>query len=70
MPIYEYRCEGCGERFEERLTAADRSPACSACGSRSVSRLWSPFATAWKPGNVNWHRLGGSWGEKPAKSAF
>ncbi len=58
MPIYEYRCSECGERFEELVRGSGDEPtACRACGSSEVARVYSPFATEWKPGNVNWHRL-------------
>jgi putative FmdB family regulatory protein len=40
MPIYEFECEECGARFEE-LIAADRTAACSACGSEQTRRLYS-----------------------------
>jgi putative FmdB family regulatory protein len=71
MPIYEYRCEACGARFDEYLsTPSAPPPHCGACGSADVGRLWSSFATEWKPSNVNWHRVGGRWGEKPPKRVF
>ena len=58
MPVYEYRCDECGERFEELVSAASaKAHRCPKCGSVSVTRLYSPFATEWKPGNVDWHRL-------------
>jgi putative FmdB family regulatory protein len=58
VPIYEYRCAACEERFEELVRASSEEPsACPACGSSEVARVYSPFATEWKPGNVNWHRL-------------
>jgi len=44
MPIYEYRCTGCGERFEELVRAADPAAACAGCGSGEVQRLLSGFA--------------------------
>ena len=40
MPIYEFECEGCGERFEE-LVAADGGVACPGCGSERTRRLLS-----------------------------
>lgn len=41
MPIYEFECEQCGERFEE-LVAADAAPvACAKCGSERTRRLMS-----------------------------
>ena len=70
MPIYEYRCEACESRFEEYLsTSTAPAPACPSCASREVSRVYSPFATEWRPSIVNWHRLG-SWGAKPPKKVF
>ncbi len=47
MPIYEYECRGCNERFEllTSRTAAEnaKSPRCVACGSRRTRRLMSTF---------------------------
>lgn len=40
MPIYEFECEGCGERFEE-LVGAEATAACPACGSERTRRLLS-----------------------------
>lgn len=57
MPIYEYRCTACDERFEELVPAGGEPPECAKCGSREVERLFSSFATEWKPSNVNWHRV-------------
>ncbi len=44
MPIYEYRCEPCGERFEELVRASDPEVACPGCGGADVQRLLSSFA--------------------------
>jgi putative FmdB family regulatory protein len=46
MPVYEYTCRQCGGLFEKLLPvhARDQLPACPACGSRSVSKLFSTFA--------------------------
>ncbi len=58
MPIYEYRCKGCGERFEELVSASAKSaPPCPACGTRGAKRLYSMFATEWFPPNVSWHKM-------------
>jgi len=48
MPLYEYRCEKCGESFEKlrRMTDADQAIACPRCDSEEVVRLLSNFATA------------------------
>jgi putative FmdB family regulatory protein len=48
MPIYEYRCAGCGRKaslFFRSIAAVDDNPACPHCGqqqlSRRMSRVWS-----------------------------
>ncbi|MCW5976605.1 MAG: zinc ribbon domain-containing protein [Bryobacteraceae bacterium] len=48
MPIYEYRCEGCGRKvtiFVRRM-GADEGVACPRCGSQKLERLFSRFAMA------------------------
>jgi len=46
MPIYEYRCSGCGERFDRfvRTAAESREIACPACSSSCVDKVPSTFA--------------------------
>jgi putative FmdB family regulatory protein len=62
MPIYEYRCGSCEQRFEELLASSTGpSPPCPACGASEVTRVYSHFATEWKPSLVNWHRMPGKW---------
>ncbi len=45
MPIFEYRCEECGNRFDAFFRRAEeaeeKSPACGRCGSSRVKRLFS-----------------------------
>ena len=46
MPTYEYRCESCGETFEERESIAEHDtakPKCPKCGSENVTRAISAF---------------------------
>jgi putative FmdB family regulatory protein len=45
MPIYEYRCEECDERFEVfvRSSAQQAAPTCPKCGSGKVQRAISVF---------------------------
>ena len=47
MPLYEYRCEKCGLRFEKlrRMQDADEGVGCPQCESQAVERLLSSFAT-------------------------
>ncbi|MFH1151436.1 MAG: zinc ribbon domain-containing protein [Actinomycetota bacterium] len=42
MPIYEYRCKGCGCRFE-KLVRADEKVRCPECGKGSLDKLFSVF---------------------------
>lgn len=45
MPIYEYRCGGCGRKVSLLVRAASTSPlACPRCGSGELTRLFSTFA--------------------------
>jgi putative FmdB family regulatory protein len=46
VPLYEYRCSGCGKKFAQLIgvTADSKEPQCKYCGSREVARLISRFA--------------------------
>lgn len=58
MPIYEFACKQCEKRFEELISVfREQKIVCPECGSRKVERLFSTFATEWKPSIVNWHRV-------------
>ncbi|WP_430699111.1 FmdB family zinc ribbon protein [Rubrivivax gelatinosus] len=43
MPIYEYACQDCGQRFET-LVRSDTVPACPQCQSTSLEKQLSVFA--------------------------
>ena len=43
MPLYDFHCRSCGERFEAQV-AYGESPSCPACGAEDCERLLSPFA--------------------------
>ena len=45
MPIYEYRCAECGEKFElfVRSAARQTAPTCPRCGSTEVHKAISLF---------------------------
>jgi putative FmdB family regulatory protein len=47
MPIYEYRCQECDERFEafRSISASDDEVACPRCGARKPKRLFSSFSS-------------------------
>jgi len=45
MPVYEYECESCGERFERLFMSPEDRPseiACPECDSTEVHRVFSP----------------------------
>jgi len=46
VPIYEYRCQRCGSRFEKlvRLAQADQPVVCPNCGADATERLLSAFS--------------------------
>jgi putative FmdB family regulatory protein len=46
MPVYEFECEECGERFEELTSSDTRSLECPRCGSSRTQRLLSPVSPA------------------------
>jgi putative FmdB family regulatory protein len=47
VPIYEYECQGCHRRVSLliRTLSAAEAPRCPRCGSATLSRLMSRFAT-------------------------
>ena len=46
MPIYEYECSGCGERFDKLIRNIEKPPKiiCPSCESLDVQRLISKVA--------------------------
>jgi putative FmdB family regulatory protein len=55
VPIYEFRCGSCGERFERLVPAGTASETCPACGSEETERVLSaqsaPLKLAGSPGS-------------------
>ncbi len=45
MPIYEYWCAECQQRFEELVSSADTRVACPQCRGHRVDRQMSVFST-------------------------
>lgn len=49
MPLYEYQCEACGQRFEKIQKFSDPNPeACAKCGKGPIQRLLSTPAIQFK----------------------
>jgi len=48
MPLYEYRCRACGERFEilQRMGDGAEGLECPRCGARQAEKQLSTFAAA------------------------
>ena len=47
MPMYEYRCESCGNRFEvlQRMGEGSDGLACPECGAGEPVKQFSTFAS-------------------------
>jgi len=45
MPIFEYECRECGEKFEELVSNPESTVSCPKCGSDQVGRMLSVFAS-------------------------
>ncbi|MCB9662633.1 MAG: zinc ribbon domain-containing protein [Alphaproteobacteria bacterium] len=54
MPIYEYRCEACGEDFEKMVKLDAPVPACPACGAAQTRKLISASSFVLKGGG--WYK--------------
>jgi putative FmdB family regulatory protein len=46
MPIYEYRCESCGDKFEKLVRRATdvMEAGCPSCGEKHLEQQYSTFA--------------------------
>jgi len=46
MPMYEYECTKCGEKFEVRrsIFAGSKKTECPKCGAGDVQRVYSVFS--------------------------
>ncbi|HZU25165.1 MAG TPA: zinc ribbon domain-containing protein [Bryobacteraceae bacterium] len=44
MPIFEYRCDDCGTKFEKLVRRGGESVACPSCGESHVKTELSTFA--------------------------
>ena len=41
MPIYEYECKGCKNKFELLIRGTSATPVCPACKSADLEKLFS-----------------------------
>ena len=63
MPIYEYRCGGCGREFEKYVPTAATAVACPYCESPRVKRRLSvvDVKTGASPMSAGSSMDGGGW---------
>ena len=61
MPIYEYRCESCSDKFEvlTRFAERDRAQVCPSCESTKTRVMVSSFAFAGAGDSLQSMDLGG-----------
>ena len=41
MPLFDFRCDNCGEIFELLVATPSEKPTCFACGSSNIQKLLS-----------------------------
>ncbi|HTM26503.1 MAG TPA: zinc ribbon domain-containing protein [Vicinamibacterales bacterium] len=52
MPLFDFRCRGCGNRFET-LVRPPAAPICPACGSAELERLISAASFSVRSGGLS-----------------
>jgi len=52
MPLYDFRCRGCGHEFEA-LVRPPAEPACPVCSSVELERLLSGFSFSVRSGGLS-----------------
>jgi len=57
MPIYEFECGDCGERFEELVAANTEQADCPSCGAAGARRRLSTFGLSRQPTPAQKRRL-------------
>jgi putative FmdB family regulatory protein len=74
MPIYEFRCESCGERFEALVDAGTESTECRSCGAAETRRVLSaqaaPLSLVKSPGETRKRERGNAELRERAKADF
>jgi putative FmdB family regulatory protein len=55
MPLHEYKCPKCGEKFERIVRFADaETHPCPKCGEKSEQLLSVPSPFQWEAGKPHW----------------
>jgi putative FmdB family regulatory protein len=58
MPIYEYVCRGCAQKFEKLVRRWGDEVSCPACASDSVEKQLSTFAVSSASGPASFEGCG------------
>ena len=46
MPIFEFKCKDCGEKFEKLIFSSDKEKIkCPKCNSENVNKVFSVFSS-------------------------
>ena len=55
MPLYDFKCNACGEPFEIMSSSGEREDkaVCPNCGSRDVATVFGSFAVGGHKGQFN-----------------
>jgi putative FmdB family regulatory protein len=61
MPIYEYLCQSCGDKFEKlvRRTETVLESGCPSCGEKKLEQQYSTFAARAAEGSSPAPQMGG-----------
>jgi putative FmdB family regulatory protein len=74
VPIYEFRCGACGERFEALVAAGTEADECRVCGAAGATRILSaqaaPFGLVKTPGAARKQEARNSELNKRTKAEF
>jgi len=57
VPIYEFECEACGERFEELCGAGTETATCPVCATAGATRRLSSFGLTHQPTGSQQRRM-------------
>jgi putative FmdB family regulatory protein len=71
MPVYEFQCKKCGERFEIVSSHAEReaNAVCPACGEREAAQVFGGFKVGISRTRLNPGTFERKRGQKPTHKA-